>query len=87
MFDVIGTLVRAAVYDGENEPVAAELIYPGWHVNTTAATLEARPDLEQFVVSPSPFRRVWAGDDSANPVWTVALRFADEAEARTTIEA
>ena len=37
--------------------------------------------MEPFVVTPSTFRRVWSGDDPANPTQTVALRFTDEAEA------
>lgn len=59
------------------EPEAAE----GWHVNTTPQVLAARPELEPFVITPATLRRVWAGDDPANPARTVALRFADEAEA------
>ena len=53
----------------------------GYHVNTTVADLAEHPELEPFVVTPSTMRRVWAGDDPESPQWTVALRFADEAEA------
>lgn len=55
--------------------------YPGWRVNVTPAVMEARPELEPFVITPTLLRRVWAGDDPAHPTMTVALRFADEAEA------
>lgn len=58
---------------------------PGYHVNTTVADLAEHPELEPFVVKPSSLRRVWAGDDPDNPQWTVALKFADEAEARAVL--
>ena len=58
---------------------------PGYHVNTTVADLAEHPELEPFVVVPSTMRRVWAGDDPENPQWTVALKFADEAEARAVL--
>ncbi len=85
--DIIGPLYTTGVY-GEPDPqtgLAIEITPPvaltGWHVNTTPAGLAARPDLTPYVVTPSHLRRVWAGDDAANPTMTVALRFADEAEA------
>ena len=87
MFDMIGPLVIPAEYDGDNALTHAEIVLPGWHVNTTPETMEARLDLVPFIVSPSPFRRVWAGDDPASPAVTVALRFADEAEARAALMA
>ena len=43
------------------------------------------PELEPFVVIPTSLLRVWAGDDPENPQWTVALKFADEAEARKVL--
>ena len=36
-------------------------------------------------VFPSQLRRVFAGDDPEKPAWTVALKFADEAEARAVL--
>lgn len=85
--DVIGALYTPGVY-GEPDPqtgLSVEITPPvaltGWHVNTTSAALAARPDLTPYVVTPNHLRRVWAGDDAANPTATVALRFADEAEA------
>lgn len=91
MIDQIGFLYTPGVY-GEPDPETGfpPLITPpvqldGWHVNITPETLAERPDLEPFVVTPSSPRRVWAGDDPTNPVRTVALRFADEAEAVTAL--
>lgn len=81
MFDIIGPLVIPAEYDGDNVLTHAEVVLPGWHVNTTPEAIAQRPDLEPYVVTPSAMRRVWAEDDPANPVSTVALRFASEAEA------
>ena len=66
------------IYDGAT-------LLEGWHVNTTEAGLSANPDLAPFVVTPSRLRRVWAGDDPVNPTETVALRFADEAEANAAL--
>ena len=57
----------------------------GYHVNTTAADLTEHPELAPFVVVPSTMRRVWAGDSPDDPQWTVALKFADEAEARAVL--
>ncbi len=87
MFDMIGVLRRDAVYDADNVLTHAEVIYPGFHVNTTTAILAERPDLEPYVVTPETLMRVWAGDDPDNPTMTVALRFADEAEALAVIGA
>lgn len=88
MIDIIGLLYTPGVY-GPPDPVTfarAEITPPilldGWHVNTTPDYLADHPELEQFVVSPSTLRRVWAGDDPQNPTQTVAMRFADETEAR-----
>jgi len=75
MIDTIGLLYEAG--EGGGEP----LVLSGWHVNVTPAAITARPELQPFVVTPSVLRRVWAGDDPANPTQTAALRFADEAEA------
>jgi len=52
---------------------------PGYHVNI--ALQDLTPELEAFRVFPSAMRRVFAGDDPADPKWTVALKFEDEAEA------
>lgn len=71
-FDVIGDLYDNTEQDAP--PVKLE----GFHVNTTVETLNATPALLPFVVTPEPFRRIWAGDDPVAPVLTVALRFADE---------
>lgn len=53
----------------------------GYRLNTTAEVLAARPELAAFRVEPPRMIRVWAGDDPEAPTVTVALRFADEAEA------
>ncbi|MFN3352541.1 MAG: hypothetical protein ACK4Z5_02940 [Brevundimonas sp.] len=78
--DVIGTLFDAGGDDEAELPAV-----PGWHVNITTEGLAARPDLEALVVSPATLRRVWAGDDPATPVVTVALRFADQAAAEAAL--
>ena len=79
MIDIIGPLYDPHPTDPEGDPV----LLPGWHVNVTADYYAEHPELAPFVVEPSPLRRVWAGDDPDNPVVTVPLRFADQAEAET----
>lgn len=74
-FDVIGDLYDNI--EGDAPPVKLE----GFHVNTTVETLNATPALSPFVVTPEPFRRIWAGDDPVAPVLTVALRFDSEEQA------
>jgi len=89
MIDIIGRMVRPAVYGPSAfevcspVEVAAPVELTGWHVNTTPEVLAARPELAAFVVTPAVLRRVWTGDNPANPTQTVALRFEDEAEALT----
>jgi len=57
---------------------------PGYHVNI--ALQDLTPELEKFRVFPSQMRRLFAGDQwPKEPTWTVALRFADEAEARDVL--
>lgn len=87
MIDIIGILQTPGSY-GPFDPetfirpeITPPTLLPGWHVNTTPEYLAERPELEPFVVTPSTFRRVWSGDDPETPTQTVALRFADEAEA------
>jgi len=75
--DIIGPLYEPHPTD----PEAPATLLPGWHVNVTADYFSDHPELAPFVVEPSPLRRVWAGDDPANPVVTVPLRFNDEAQA------
>lgn len=75
MIDIIGHLYEPPLSE-DGVPV----LLPGWHANATPEVLAARPDLEPYVVAPSFMRRVWAGDDPANPVLTVALRFASAEE-------
>ncbi len=82
MIDIIGIIYDTPTEE-EGEPVALT----GWHVNTTPEYMAEHPELEPFVVIPSALRRVWAGDDPVNPVSTVALKFADEAEALAMIPA
>jgi hypothetical protein len=58
---------------------------PGYHLNIVKGT---EPEsVLPYVVTPDPktLWRVWAGDDPANPAWTVPLKFADEAEAKTVL--
>lgn len=77
--DIIGPLYDPGQHDAEGEEISPPVLLDGWHVNITTADLT--PALEPFVVTPGILRRVFAGDDPENPQWTVALRFADEAEA------
>lgn len=74
--DIIGTLFDPPEVEG-GEPI----VRLGWHVNITRRGLLYRPQLSDYLVNPAPLRRVWAGDDPGKPETTVALRFADEAEA------
>jgi hypothetical protein len=78
--DIIGPIFDPAVTEG-GEPIPLD----GWHVNTTPEGLAARPDFAPYVVTPSRLRRVWAGDDPVAPTFTVALRFASEAEANEVL--
>ena len=80
--DIIGVLYGSPLLE-DGPSVGLD----GWHVNVTRGLLAVRPDLEPFVVTPSVMRRVWAGDDPANPTQTVALRFADEVEALANLPA
>jgi hypothetical protein len=50
-----------------------ELGRPRW--NATPELLAEHPELEAFRVEPSPWERTWSGDSSAEPTFTVALRF------------
>lgn len=78
MIDVIG-----ALYD---LPTAGEPVRLwGFHINITAACLEARPDLSPRAIHPPALRRVWAGDDPVAPSVTVALRFNGESAAREAL--
>lgn len=88
--DIIGPLYTPGVY-GEPDPqtgLAVEITPPvaltGWHVNTTSAGLASRPDLTPYVVTPTHLRQEWARLPG-EPQIAVALRFADEAEARAVL--
>lgn len=75
--DVIGVLHRKVmVPEGwmPGEPLLEVAALTGWHVNTRPEIVDARPELEPFVVTPNNPRVLWQGGE------TVALRFADEAE-------
>lgn len=80
MIDVIGPLYAAP---DEAETRARKL--RGFHVNVTPDVLETHPELQSRVVTPETMLRVWAGDDPASPASTVALRFLNEASARSTL--
>lgn len=82
--DVIGILYRAPVDPDDLNEV--RIPYPGWRVNITAEGLAQRADLAPYVVTPARLRRVWAGDDPADPDVTVALAFESEAEALSVLE-
>lgn len=84
--DVIGPLCAPGIY-GDPDPQAGMVVeitppvaLTGWHVNITLQGLASRPDLTPFVVVPAQLRREWARLPG-EPQITVALRFADEAEA------
>lgn len=89
MIDVIGLIFPPVsdepVWPGSDPLPSAEPV-PGWHVNVTPDYLAERPELETFVVTPATLNRVWAGDDPEDPTMTIALRFADEAEAATVLD-
>lgn len=54
--------------------------------NTTSDFLIANnATLTPYVISPSPYQQVWAGDDPANPQDTVALAFPDSLTAETIL--
>lgn len=78
--DVIG-----ALYDPQAEPGGAPVRLWGFHVNVIPDVLESHPDLTARVHQPATLRRVWAGDDPAAPVLTVALRFNGENTAREAL--
>lgn len=80
MIDIIG-----ALYDPPAQPDERPVRLWGFHVNVTPPLIDARPDLAAKVHQPSALRRVWAGDDPANPVLTVALRFNGETAAREAL--
>lgn len=89
MIDVIGLIfppVSTEPVSPGSDPLPGAEPVPGWHVNVTPDYLAERPDLHPFVVTPTILNRVWAGDDPEEPTMTVALRFADEAEAATVLE-
>lgn len=89
MIDVIGLLYDTpSPSEGwsPGDPLPEAEALPGWHVNVTPEVMARRPALEAYRVTPATLRRVWAGDDPATPVRTVALRFADEAEAAAATE-
>ena len=64
---------------------------PEYHVNlpTWPQTPDefVTPELAPFRRSPPLLSRIFAGDVPENPTITLALRFADEAEARTVLAA
>ncbi len=80
--DVISIFYRLPV--DPTDPSEACPALPGWHVNITVQGLAARPDLAAYVVTPSQLRQEWARLPG-EPQVTVALRFADEAEARAVL--
>lgn len=78
--DRIGTIYRDdAVCGPQGELLTPATALTGYHVNVTPD--EMTDVLESFRRSPPRLKRVFAGDDSEAPEITVALRFADKAEA------
>lgn len=83
-YDIIGTLKDPAAYEYDAEgnvigTITPEVIHDGWHVNVYEADRAERPDLEPFVVVPGHLRQEFMGRRED----TVALVFADEAEAES----
>ena len=76
--DVIG-----ALYDLSDPKVPVRLW--GFHVNVTPEMVAANPSLSSAVMPVTTLRRVWSGDDPANPQFTVPLRFNGEAAARAAL--
>lgn len=60
---------------------------PGVHYMCDLATFTAKQALlAPYRVTPTtPLQRVWAGDNPANPQWTVALVFPDQATANSVL--
>lgn len=66
---------------------------PEYHVNlptwpqTPDELVADHPTLEPYRRQPPLMSRIFAGDVPENPTMTLALRFADEGEARTVLAA
>lgn len=60
--------------------VAEGVLDPRVRYNVTADFLADHPSLAIYQVNPPRLARVFAGDDPAEPAWTVGLRFEDQAE-------
>ena len=71
--------------DPESGQLTATLA-PGVHYNVTEAVIAEHPELNFFRVTPTPFQRVWAGDDPEAVTWTVALRFVDADQAASYLD-
>lgn len=80
MIDIIGALYDPPAEEGD-DPVRLW----GFHVNISAACLETHPHLQAKIHQPATLRRVWSGDDPANPTLTVPLRFNGENAAREAL--
>ena len=79
---------------GTDPETGAEIVTswrPEYHVNlpTWPQTPDdfVTPELAPFRRTPPLLSRIFAGDDPENPTMTLALRFADEAEARDVLPA
>lgn len=86
--DVIGAIYAVqAVSAGwmPGDPLEPAVRVWGFHVNVTAAVMEAHPELGARVITPASLVRVWSGDDPASPTETVALRFNGENAAREAL--
>lgn len=78
-------VLRLGEFDPETGARAILGHEPGVHVNITPAGLADHPELARFVVQPTRYRRVWAGDNPEAPERTVALWFEDEAQAAAAL--
>jgi hypothetical protein len=74
---IVLILGAADAATGERQVLGQE---PGYHLNIDPALMA--PDLAPFRVTPEQPARVWAGDEPE--FQTVFLRFATEAEARSS---
>ena len=79
---------------GTDPETGAEIVTawrPEYHVNlptwpqTPDEFVADHPALEPYRRQPPLLARIFAGDDPENPTMTLALRFADEGEARAVL--
>ncbi len=82
----VATAWTTQVTDGASQQVPTAWADNRW--NATQRFFNANSAaLTPYRVAPGALSRVWAGDDPANPQWTVALAFPDSTTATTVLTA